>query len=275
MQWTKRWCRDALLISLLMTLLGTPAWAACVKSVRWAEDPPFDMRDADGRLSGITADLMRETLRRMDCTARFVELPWARGLRNLEKGSLDILSGALPTAERARFAYFSVPIIRSPNVLFVSRAAAAKYRLRSLRDLIGTDFRLGAQIDVVYSQEYQALLQEPAFRERVVMVSSREGAWNMIKAGRLDGLIADEITGVIEIDKLGLAPYMQDGGLVVSDEPAVVALSRKSVSPAFVEHFDQTLKAMLRDGTYVRIVQQYLPCRVSAAQLGCGVPSAE
>ena len=99
MQWTKRWCRDALLVSLLMTMLGTPALAACVKSVRWAEDPPFDMRDADGRLSGITADLMRETLRRMDCTARFVELPWARGLHNLEKGSLDILSGALPTAE--------------------------------------------------------------------------------------------------------------------------------------------------------------------------------
>jgi hypothetical protein len=32
---------------------------------------------------------------------------------------------------------------------------------------------------------------------------------------------------------------------------------------------------MLRDGTYVRIVQQYLPCRVSAEQLGCGVPPAE
>ncbi|MBF7731253.1 substrate-binding periplasmic protein [Pseudomonas sp. N040] len=268
-------CRDALLITLLTLLLGSPAAASCVKSVRWAEDPPFDMLDAQGRLHGITADLMREALQRMGCTVRFVELPWARGLHNLEKGSLDILSGALPTAERARFAHFSVPIIRSPNVLFLGTAVAGKYPLHSLRDLIGTDFRLGAQIDVVYSQEYQALLQEPAFRERLVMVSSREGAWNMIKAGRLDGMIADEITGVIEIEKLGLGAHVQRSELVVSDEPAVVALSRKSVSPAFVERFDSTLNGMLRDGTYVRILQQYLPCQVSAEQLGCGVPSAQ
>lgn len=279
MRWARTTCRDALLFWTLLALLAGAApgafAAGCEKSVRWAEDPPYDMRDAQGRLYGITTDLVREALQRMGCTARYVELPWARGLLNLERGTLDILSGALPTAERARFAYFSVPIIRSPNVLFVSNAAAGKYRIGSLRDLIGTDFRLGAQIDVVYSKAYQALLQEPAFRERVVMINSREGAWKMIRAGRLDGLIADQLTGVIEIEKLGLTPYVRNSGLVIADEPAVVALSRKSLSRAFVEQFNQTLTGMLDDGSYVRIVQPYLPCPVSAAKLGCGLPDPD
>lgn len=273
MQWTRAKCRDALIIGSLLTMLVGVAPSAlaadCEKSVRWAEDPPYDMRDAQGNQSGITTDLMREALQRMGCSARFVEMPWARGLLSLEKGSLDILSGALPTPERARFAYFSIPIFRAPNVLFISTSAAEKYRFHQLRDLIGTDFRLGAQIDVVYSQEYRALLQEPAFRERLVMVNNREGAWSMIKAGRLDGMLADEITGVMELEKLGLSAFVQRSGLVVSDEASVVALSRKSVSPSFVKKLNRTLTAMLEDGTWARIVQAYLPCPVSVEQLGC------
>lgn len=265
--------RQVLVIGVLLVALVS-MWPVafamgCEKSVRWAEDPPYGMRSEQGRLQGVYTDLMREVLLRMGCTARFVEMPWARGLLSLQRGSLDILPGALPTAERASFARFSIPFMRSPNVLFVSREAAEKYHLQQLEDMVGTDFRLGAQIDVVYGDSYQALLQNPAFRERLVMISSREGAWKMIKAGRLDGMIADEITGVIELSKLGLSADVQRSGLIISDEPAVVAFSRQSVSPAFVEQFDRTLSGMLEDHSWERIVQAYLPCPVAADQLGC------
>lgn len=273
MQWIRGMCTEArsigALLAMLLGLLAAAGANGCEKSVRWAEDPPFDMRTEQGQLRGVYADLLREALLRMGCDARFVEMPWARGLLSIQQGSLDILPGALPTAERSRFALFSIPFILSPNVLFISRAAAGKYHFQRLEDLIGTDFRLGAQIDVVYSGAYKRLLQNPAFRERLVMISSREGAWKMIKAGRLDGLIADEITGVLELQKLELDADVLRSGLIVSDEPAVVAFSRKSVSPAFVKQFDRTLSGMLSDGSWARIVQAYLPCPVSADQLGC------
>ncbi len=245
-------------------------WAGeCTKTVRSSEDPPYDIRGSDGSFHGATIDLVREALKRMQCQAHFIEMPWARGLRNLRNGSLDILPGALVTKEREAFAYFSIPLHRSPNVLFVSQAAAEKFSFTDLAELSGTTFRLGAQIDVVYSTQYQALLQQPAFTQRLTLLNSREGAWKMLAAGRLDGLIADEVTGLLELEKLGLSKAIVRSDLVVSAEAATVAFSKKSIDEAFVVRFNQALQEMFADGTYERIEETYLPCQVSVEWLGC------
>jgi polar amino acid transport system substrate-binding protein len=259
-------------LSALCLLLATslPGLAlACEKTVRWANDPPYDMRSEDGKIHGATADLLREVLKRMGCEAIFVELPWARGLRNLEKGTLDILPGALVTPEREAFAYFSQPINRSPNVLFVNRSVAERFAFKSLAQLSHSPFRLGIQIGVVYSSEYVALLKQPDFQKRTVAITERRSGWQMIKAGRLDGMIADEVTGLLELQQLGLSADVVRSPLVVSEEPSTAAFSRKSTDPQFVSRFNQTLAEVIDDGTYVRLVQPHMPCPVSAAALGC------
>lgn len=254
-----------------LLLAGTAAAQAegCSKSVRWNDDPPYFIPQADGSPRGIGADLSREILHRLGCTPRYVELPWARGLNNLRNGTLDILPGALRTPERETFAYFSRPVNVSPNVLFIARSAAPKYRFQQLSEIIGSDFRLGAQIDVVYSSEYQALTGNPDFARHLTRVNSRRGAWRMIKAGRIDGLIADEVTGLLELKQMQLDDAIVRSELIVASEPAHYALSRQTLDPAFVDRFNQALEAMMADGTYQRILETYLPCRVSAAKLGC------
>ena len=258
---------SALCLLLASSLPGLTL--ACEKTVRWANDPPYDMRAEDGQIHGASADLLREVLKRMGCQATFVELPWARGLRNLEKGSLDILPGALVTPEREAFAYFSQPTHRSPNVLFVNRRNAERFRFNSLEQLSHSPFRLGIQIGVVYSTEYVALLKQPDFQKRTVSISERRGGWQMIKAGRLDGMIADEVTGLLELQQLGLSADITRSPLVVSEAPATAAFSRKSIDPQFVNRFNETLSAVIADGTYVLIAQRHMPCPVSAASLGC------
>lgn len=262
--------RVALSALCLLLATGLPGLAlACEKTVRWANDPPYYMRGEDGTIHGATADLLREVLTRMGCQAIFVELPWARGLRNLEKGTLDILPGALVTPEREAFAYFSQPINRSPNVLFVNRRVAERFAFDSLAQLSHSPFRLGIQIDVVYSSEYAALLKQPDFQKRTVAITERRNGWQMIKAGRLDGMIADEVTGLLELQQLGLSDDVVRSPLVVSEEPAAAAFSRKSTDAQFVSRFNQTLAKVIDDGTYVRLVQPHMPCPVSAAALGC------
>lgn len=260
----------------LLLLISAPALSwACEKTVRWANDPPYDMPDSNMHVRGATSDLLREVLRRMDCKPRFIKLPWARGLRNLENGSLDILPGALITPERETFAYFSAPIHRSPNVLFMNREASRRFAFDSLSHISHSNFRLGIQIGVIYSSEYAELIKHSDFRARTVPVTDRRGAWQMLSAGRLDGLIADEVTGLLELQQLGLTRQIIRSQLVVSEEPAVVAFSRKSLQPEFVEQFNAVLATVVADGTYARITQPYLPCIVSAANLGCRAASAE
>jgi len=264
----KLW-RGLMLLVVLMAQAGA-AWAeACSKTIRWYDDPPYAFRGKDGTLQGLDVDLARTALQRMDCHATFVEMPWARALIELEAGRLDILPGALRKPERERFAYFSRPTNRSPNVLFVGKLAAQRYQIRELADVMGTQFRLGAQIGVAYGPAYDTLLKEPDFASRLSLITSRRGAWKMIGLNRLDGLIADEASGLVELKELGLTNVVAQTRLVVSGDASMFALSKRAVSPEFVARFDRALDAMMGDGQYRRIRQRYIPCPVSADQIGC------
>jgi len=259
-----------LVLGCMVWLQVTSVHAAhCVKTVRWYDDAPYSFKDADGEVRGFNADLAREALARMNCTARFVEMPWARALVELEAGRLDILPGALRKPERERFAYFSRPVNRSPNVLFVSRAAAEKYRVTRLADLLGTGFRLGAQISVSYGPEYEALLKNPDFVAQTVPITQRRSAWKMVESGRLDGLIADEVTALVEQQQLGLEGSIVKTRVIVSGDSASIALSRRSLDHAFVAAFDRSLNAMLADGRYKKIRERYVPCTTSVETLAC------
>ena len=243
--------------------------AQCVKSVRWSDDPPYSFRLPNGEVSGFSADLMRAALKGMNCEARFVELPWARALRELEQGRLDILPGALRTPERDTFAYFSRPVSRSPNVLFIVKTAASEFRLGALADISRSSFRLGAQIGVAYGPDYDALVKTPAFAARITQVTNRRNAWKMMEQDRLDGVIADEITAQHELQQLGLTDSIVKTDIVVSTDPALLALSRASLTPEFVKGLDRSLEAMMADGRYEKIRAQYVPCRASAAKVDC------
>ena len=241
----------------------------CVKSVRWFADVPYSFREADGEIRGLNVDIARTALKQMGCEAHFVEMPWARALVELEQGRLDILPGALRKPEREVFAYFSRPINRSPNVLFIGKASAKRYRIQQLSDLVGTDFRLAAQINVSYGAGYDALMKQPEFRARVSPLTLRSSAWKMLERDRIDGLIADEVTGLLELQQLGLSDVISKTRVMVSVEPANFAFGKKTNNQDFVNTFNNVFIAMLADGRYKTITQRYLPCPVSVEKLGC------
>ncbi len=241
----------------------------CTKSVRWYSDAPYAFRAADGQIQGLDIDIARATLKQMGCEANFVEMPWARALVELEQGRLDILPGALRKPEREVYAYFSRPINRSPNVLFMGKAAADTYAIHQLSDILGTNFRLGAQIDVSYGSSYDTLLKNPEFKARLSPLTERLGAWRMIERNRIDGLIADEVSGLLELQQLGLSDIVSKTRIVVSGEPALFAFSKRTNTSEFVTAFNNAFGAMLADGRYKELAQRYLPCTVSVANLGC------
>jgi polar amino acid transport system substrate-binding protein len=265
-------------MTVLRYLVCATLWAAqcgpaeaqtCTKTVRWFDDAPYSFRAASGEIQGLYVDIARVALKQMGCEAHFVEMPWARALAEMEQGRLDILPGALRKPERETFAFFSRPTNRSPNVLFVSRVAARRFHIRQLSDLIGTDFRLGAQIDVSYGASYDALIKNPDFKSHLSPLTMRRSAWKMVERDRIDGVIADEVTDLLELRQLGLSETISRTRVVVSGEPAMFAFSKKSVDRPFVAAFDNAFGAMLADGRYKELAQRYLPCAISVENLGC------
>jgi polar amino acid transport system substrate-binding protein len=233
---------------------------ACSKTVRWYDDRPYFEQAADGSVTGLTAAVTREALKRSGCEAEFVKMPFARALVELENGRLDILPDTLRKPARQRFAHFSQPAaIGVPNVLFTSVDAARKFKLNKLEDLVGSGFRLGVQIGVAYGGNFEELAARPDFKSQLSLVTERRNAWKMVALGRLDGMVADLASGTLELRQLGLSGQIQATRLVVTSEPSVYAFSRRTTDPAFVERFNRALDSMVADGSYRALMDKYMP----------------
>ncbi|MEB0032877.1 transporter substrate-binding domain-containing protein [Undibacterium sp. RTI2.1] len=254
----------------ILALLSAPSdISACEKTVRWDDDKPYSSKNAGGVVVGYYVDIVKTALERMGCTAKFVELPRARALAELEAGRLDVLPGALKTEQRDRFALFSRVINRSPNVLFVAKSSLKKYPLKNLEDIIKTDFKLGTQVDVSYSPQFDVLSKNPAFLTHLNPIYNRTNGWKMLHVGRINGVIADEVTGLIELQQLHLSTEIVRSAVIVSDDPAMIAFSNKTIDAAFVSRFNTALESMIADGQYVQIRNRYIPCKTSVQTLGC------
>lgn len=252
-------CYRRALITLLALAWSGLSQAECAKTLRWDDDPPFSMQAADGTVVGIDIDINRAVLERLGCQATLRKLPWARALKELELGRLDILSGAFRRPERERYAYFSgVFLPPSRNILFMHQQALERWPVQELLELQHTEFRLGGQIDAAYGEQYQQLMADPLFAERAVLLSNRSGLWQMIAKGRIDGLIADEYTGVHELRQLALDHLIKPSAVVVSSAAAEVAFSKRSIAPDFVQAYAREMQVLMQDGTYQRVMQRYL-----------------
>lgn len=246
-----------LLLAALGLAAGTAASAECKKSVRWNDDQPYSHRLANGEIVGIMVEQVRENLRRVGCVPVMVEMPWARALAELEAGRLDLLPGALRSLERERFAYFSVPGPLFANALFAPVRPTNLAQFTTLADLRGTGYRLGTQIGVSYGPVFDRLMQDPVFAAQVQRVSSRQSLWKMLEAGRLDGVLADQQTGRLELAALGLQEQIKGVGLIVPHGGSAVAFSKKSVDQRFVTRYNEAFASMLADGSMAAILLKY------------------
>jgi polar amino acid transport system substrate-binding protein len=259
----------AALVAALVANNASAAEPVCEKTVRWNNDPPYSLRDAQGKITGFYIDLIQEILTKMNCTMKLQEMPWARALSELEAGRIDILPGALKTSERNRFALFSDPINSSPNVLFMKKTAVDKFNLKTLSDISKINFRLGVQVNVAYGAEFDQLLKKPAFQKQLTTVYKRDSAWKMVEIDRIDGLIADEVTGLHELKALHLDNTIGKTELVVSASPGLIAFSKKTIDENFVMGFNQQFQAMISSGEYAKIRERYVPCELSLRTLAC------
>lgn len=245
--------------ALLLFISLADVVQACQKSLRWDDDPPFSMLQANGEVGGSDIDLNRAALERLGCTVKLVKLPWARALKELELGRLDVLPGAFRRPERELYAHFSGAVLKpSRNILFMHQDALARWPVSDLLALQKTPFRLGAQIDVSYGPVYRQLMADADFTSRVWFSGSRANLWQMVSKRRIDGVIADEHTGLYETQQLGLDDSIRPTAVVVSTDAAEVAFSKKSNTAEFVQAYAQVLRQLVEDGSHERIVQSYL-----------------
>jgi polar amino acid transport system substrate-binding protein len=256
--------RMSLVALIGMILLAPPSASAaeesCALRVGWEPYAPYTYADEAGEVTGADIELIRALAGEVGCALDFAELPWARILREIENGTLDVSTSTSWTPERTAWAWFSEPYRETEMAIYVRRGEVGRFDLESLADIAEERFRLGVITDYYYGDEYQALTAEPRYEPWIEGATDYATNIRKLIGGRIDGYLVEDV-GVMaaELARLGLADQVARYPLPIKGEQLRFMLSRRTVDAGIVAALDAALERMRADGRLAAIMSRYLP----------------
>ncbi|MDG1750804.1 MAG: transporter substrate-binding domain-containing protein [Thalassotalea sp.] len=222
----------------------------------------YRYKNEKGEWAGKDIELLQAVFRRTPFTYKIVSMPWARVLKELETGAIDMSAAATVLPERKEYALFSQNNFRySHHMLFVHKDKLDLFNsVKTLSDLIDVDVVIGALRGAIFYESYPTLLKNKKFSRRIAYVSDDQGMPDFVLKGRVDGYIESEIEGKHyllsqpEYSK-NIVPLFR----ITTDEQAGSKLmfSKETVTPEQVEVFDIALKALHESGEYDVISKRF------------------
>jgi ABC-type amino acid transport substrate-binding protein len=147
-----------------------------------ADYGPFVYRDAEGRIRGLSVDLLNRVVRHAGVAMQTLPArPLAEILDGARRGEVDLITSLRPTPERAEFLGFTRPYVQV-DAIVVGRSGTPP---PDLRELAGRQVAVGAG----YAVEGHVRAAHPGVRWRPV-ADDRAGL-ELLRAGEVDAVVAD------------------------------------------------------------------------------------
>jgi len=222
----------------------------------------YRYKNEQGKWVGKDIALIKAVFRRTPFKYRIVTMPWARVIKELEVGTIDMTLAATALPERKEFALFTKNNFRySHHMLFVHKNKLSLFdSVKVLADLTEVNVVIGALRGAIFYESYPTLLQNKKFARRIVYISHDQDMSSFVLKGRVDGYIESETEGKHyllsqpEFSK-NIIPLFR----ITTDEQAGSKLmfSKERVSPTQVEIFDTVLKELHESGEYEKIWKSF------------------
>jgi len=218
----------------------------------------YRYKNEQGEWAGKDIALIKAVFRRTPFKFRIVSMPWARVIKELKAGAIDMTLAATALPERKKYAFFTKNNFRySHHMLFVHKNKLDLFdSVNVLADLAKVDVSIVALRGAIFYESYPTLLQNKQFARRIVYLSEDQDMSKFVLKGRVDGYIDSETEGKHyllsqpEYSK-NIVPLFR----ITTDEQAGSKLmfSKKRVSQTQVDIFDTELKALHESGEYEKI----------------------
>lgn len=253
-----RWVGVSAVVCAAQGVWAAPADAYCSRPMRVAL---FEFgvlfRGATG--DGIDARLIDTLAQRTGCTLVQVVLPRSRIWSELQAGSLDLATSALPTPERKAYGYL-LPYTKTRNLVLLRRAGAAPV-VASMAEFEAGTQRLGVVRGFRHEEAYDHLIARLAAQGRVVEATDVADDLRLLERGIVDAVLSQPVVFRQYWDEAQIQSGVVLQDWAPKDQYAVGALilARTSFTPAQARRWDALLVALQRDGTLLRINREFLP----------------
>jgi polar amino acid transport system substrate-binding protein len=241
-----------------VALLGVAAQAAaCELRMALEQWPPYLYRQPDAALAGLDWELAQAILKEAGCKlAPQPELPTARRQREFEQGQLDLMLSASNTAERRRYARFSIAY-RHETVGVFARAGAQRHyqHLSSFDALVRDKVSLLAPKVGWYGAAYARAQPTLAASGRLSTFISFEQGLRMLDAGRADLILGDALALRHQARQQGTAIAALP--LVVLRAPVHLMLNKSTTTQADLDHINAAITRLEQQGVLGAIRSRY------------------
>ncbi|ADP13138.1 MULTISPECIES: lysine/arginine/ornithine ABC transporter substrate-binding protein ArgT [Erwinia] len=250
--------KQVLALSLLMAITAAgSAFAAGPKTLRIGTDPtyaPFEMKNAQGQLTGFDIDLANEICQRMETKCTFVESDFDALIPSLKAKKVDaIISSLSITAKRQQEIAFSEKLYAANSRLIAPKGSKIEPTLASLK---------GKTIGLLQGTTQETYANQN-WRPKGVTVTpyaNQDLVYQDLTAGRIDAAFQDEVAASEGFLKQPAGKDYAFAGPAVKDENIFgvgtgIGLSKDN--PELKSAIDKAFDEMRKDGTYAKLAKKY------------------
>lgn len=234
------------------------AKALCPEPIQVGYDnwPPYHYYEADSpqQVRGYAVEVLTAVLTSMHCKVNYVERPWKRILHEMEYGEIDMAMEASINDERTRYAWFSTAYNPGHTLLWVRKES--HYPEQDLASWLAKGYTLGVTKEYFYGDEVMALLDR--YASQVSAVSDKQN-YEKLARGRIDGFLGDMLATPSGLSKAGMSDQFSYHPMVVYESPGFFMMSKRTISPQFLQRFNQVLAEFKHSSEYDMIWQRYAP----------------
>jgi polar amino acid transport system substrate-binding protein len=232
----------------------------CTLRVGWEPYAPYTFAGADGEATGADIDLVKAIGAAIGCSIEPVQLPWARILKEVEQGTLDVSTSTSRTPERDQWALFSQPYRETEIAIYVRRGEVPRFALQELADVPAQHLRLGVIVDYYYGETLAEVASDPEFAAWLDAAPDYRTNIRKLVSGRIDGFLVEDVAVMeAELARMGLSGRVERYPLRIPGEQLHLMFSRKTVEPETVAQVDATVARLRADGRLAAITAKYLP----------------
>ena len=240
----------------LIAVGSTLALTAQAADLKVAIDPtyePFTYKTADGKPTGFDVDIANAICAEMKRNCVFVEQVWDSMIPGLQARKYDVVVSSLSiTEERKRVIDFSDRYYKTPSAIVVKKgtvyANPASLKGKRIGVLKGS------------TQEKWAMGELKPAGVTVVSYEAQDQVYLDIKAGRLDGTVADKV----EVHGGFLRkPEGKDYGYVGPDQYETkyygdgIGIGMRKGQKDLKDQINKAIKTIRSNGTYNTIAKKY------------------
>ncbi len=246
------------LLALIFTsLLSRPSLAVLELAIM--EYPPYEYQE-QGKLKGVSVELVREVFKRLNEPINIQLLPLSRGLKYLKFGQIDGLFQILKHPERMAYAEFTEVALMEETV---SLFALQNFRVNFDGNLMSLSaLRFGVRDTFSYGNRFDRAVRTGVLT-RVTSDKSTERLLMLLNRRRIDLVVGDTINipylyRKLQSDLSGLKLTAIKGLTpVIQSTPTYLAFSKVRQHHDLARRFDLILLEMKRDGSYLNILRDW------------------